>query len=683
MSIGLLRLFLDDFVYRFWIRPDDSVAWSAFGLGLLLLVIAFAPSRLFQRLLAVRRSFFLATLAATAALLSVFYVHHFLRGGPRIVDATSYYLQARGLASGHFAWPLDDPSASFRGRFLLAHDGHIGGIFPPGYPLVLAIGFLLGAPMLVGPALAAGHVFATYTLGSELVADAPLPERDAVGRVAALLSVFSVGLRYHTSDTMSHGATGLAVTLALVFALRGRREGSSRAFLFAGLFVGAAISMRMVSALSVTAIVGILLLLSKGRFRHALPLALGVLPGLLLLVIAQKSVTGSALESTQLAYYANSDGPPGCFRYGFGRGIGCVFEHGDFVEHRLKDGHTFAEALETTAFRLKFHLADALDVELLAVLLLPVLLLRSLFRIGTGLAVLLVILHIAAYLPFYFDGSYPGGGGRFYADVLAVELALVATTLLRMSRPAWSLRAGFVIAALMVLGFSTRSIREHRLLRDRDGGLPAFLPELAPKEGLLFVDSDAAFALAYQMEPSKLHVARFRGDAHDRVLYERLGKPPTFHYEFAEAPKVTPFVPKESNRFESEVDWPPLSQSGGYAIPFWPGCASDQRGLVAIPSGPLVRASLDLPVAHEGTFKVTPHVVDRAGRAKGHLALREPNGRVVAAWEWHDGDAEACKSLEPKVVSLGAGHHELVLEGEGGEVALDAVDLAREPRLPF
>src|SRR5690606_26495705 len=81
------------------------------------------------------RRHFLAVSAFVASLLSLFWIAIYLRGGPRIVDATTYFLQGRALAQGDLAWtlPADLPSASFRGRFLLyregAAGGEIGGIF--------------------------------------------------------------------------------------------------------------------------------------------------------------------------------------------------------------------------------------------------------------------------------------------------------------------------------------------------------------------------------------------------------------------------------------------------------------------------------------------------------------------------------------------------------------------------
>ena len=106
-----------------WGAPPDGPAWGALvAAGG---ALAFALVRGWQ---GNRRGWtfsLVAILAFGAALLSLGYVAFFLRGGPRIVDATSYFLQARALAEGHFAWRVPEPSASFRGRFLLFHDGAI------------------------------------------------------------------------------------------------------------------------------------------------------------------------------------------------------------------------------------------------------------------------------------------------------------------------------------------------------------------------------------------------------------------------------------------------------------------------------------------------------------------------------------------------------------------------------
>src|SRR5690606_13461867 len=142
----------------------------------------------------------LLLLGTVSAVLSAVYVDYYLRGGPRIIDATSYYLQARTFASGQLAFEPPGPLASFVGRFLLpTPDGRLAVIFPPGYPALLSLGFLVGAPLAVGPMLAAGLSVATYLLAEALWGD------PRVARAAGWLSALCGVLRYHTADTMSHG----------------------------------------------------------------------------------------------------------------------------------------------------------------------------------------------------------------------------------------------------------------------------------------------------------------------------------------------------------------------------------------------------------------------------------------------------------------------------------------------
>ncbi|HXK18057.1 MAG TPA: hypothetical protein VNG33_09650, partial [Polyangiaceae bacterium] len=272
-----------------------------------------------------RRSFWLAVLCLLAFGLSSAYLSYYLRGGPRIIDATSYFLEARSFAAGSFSFHVPDPTGSFRGRFLLAHgDGHeLGVIFPPGYPLLLALGVRLGVTLLVGPALGALLVLMTFALARALQQPAK------VAWVAAGLSVLCAALRYHTADTMSHGLATLLAGAALTFALRRDWRFSP---LCAGLCLGLLVATRPVSAAVALVLTGCAL----RKTARAWPLLLlGMLPGILLLLCQQHALTGSYFGSTQLAYYALADAPAGCFRYGFGQGIGCRFEHGDYVSHFL------------------------------------------------------------------------------------------------------------------------------------------------------------------------------------------------------------------------------------------------------------------------------------------------------------------------------------------------------------
>ena len=109
-------------------------------------------------------------------------------------------------------WQPADPAASVAGRFLVSDalgDGsRLAGIFPPGWPAVLALFVIAGAPMASGPVLAVLVTLATAWLGHEVARgldDRVLDERAlrVVAAGSAAVSAVCACLRYHTADTMS------------------------------------------------------------------------------------------------------------------------------------------------------------------------------------------------------------------------------------------------------------------------------------------------------------------------------------------------------------------------------------------------------------------------------------------------------------------------------------------------
>ncbi|HVY29397.1 MAG TPA: hypothetical protein VHB79_22715 [Polyangiaceae bacterium] len=541
-----------------------------------------------------RRSLWLAGLCCAAFALSLLYLQYYLRGGPRIIDATSYFLEARSLAAGSFSFHVPDPSAAFRGRFLLASaDGHeLGVIFPPGYPLVLSLGVRAGAPLLVGPLLGALLVLATYRLARAL------GEQPKVAMLAAMLSVLCGALRYHTADTMSHGLAALLLCSALALTLEAR---SSAATLVAGGCLGLLSATRPVSAGVALLLVGYAV--RRKPRRSWLLLALGTLPGVALLLLQQRALTGHWLGSTQLAYYAVSDAPAGCFRYGFGAGTGCHFEHGDYVSRYLPNGYGFVPALRNLAVHLRVFASDATNFA-------PLTLLGgvALFKhrhSPLALAGYAVLLQALAYLPFYFDGNYPGGGARFLAEVIPLAQIAVA-------RAAWDLRLGWLAPAISALGFAVFAHHGHEELRDREGGRPMFEPAVLERagveHGLVLVSTDHGFNLGHRPGATDARlgivVARARDDAHDRELYERLGAPPTYRYEFdlkgRSAPRLVAYEPAPNRRQEGEADWPALMVQGS-AYPTHYPCASGGRGLRLLP-GSTVELPLSPSLAGEGSL---------------------------------------------------------------------------------
>ncbi len=566
-----------------------------------------------------RRAVWLTLLCGLAALLSYGYVIHYLRGGPRIIDATSYWLSARSLATSGFGFEVPEPFASFHGRFLLATPGReaLGVIFPPGYPLLLSLGMLLHAPLLVGPALAAALVAATFWLALAL------GQSSKVAWTAAVLSVVCAALRYHTADTMSHGLATVLACAGLASALwPGLRAGP----LLAGLCLGWLAATRPVSAM-VSALMICWAL--RGRSKRAWLLALlGILPGVALHLLQQHALTGSALGSTQLAYYASSDAPVGCFRYGFGANVGCRFEHGDYIAHFMPDGYGAGPALRKLGVQLGLFTVDATNAAPLTLLAGYALLKHR--RTPLGLAGAAIALQALAYVPFYFDGNYPGGGARFLCEAIPLCQVLVARALVDVRAERWAV-------PLALAGFALHARYGHEQLRDREGGRPMFEPDVMRRagvtSGLVFVDTDHGFNLGHvpgARDPrAELVVARWRGDAHDRALFEAFGQPRSYRYAYdasgREPPRVWPVEPAVRARFESEAVWPADVQRGS-AYPIHYPCASAGRALRLVTG---TRLRVNVPGGVEATTLEVGWV--NTARTPGQLLIAWPEGseRVV------------------------------------------------------
>lgn len=626
-----------------------------------------------------RRSYWLAALCLLTFALSWAYVVYYLRGGPRIIDATSYWLEARALSGGQLSFTVPDPSASFRGRFLLSSaDGReLSVLFPPGYPLLLALGMLVGAPLLVGPLLGALLVAATYFLARRVSADPKLPW------LAAVLSALCAALRYHSADTMSHALSALLMCLALGLSLQPKLRAAPW---LCGLCLGWLAATRPVDAAVAGALCGF-------AWRGAgaaswLRLGLGVLPGIGLLLLHQRAATGSWLGSTQLAYYALADAPPGCFRYGFGEGIGCRFEHGEFVTRYLPEGYGLRAALRNLFVHLGLFTIDATNA-------VPLTLLGAYaayrhLRSPLGLLGAGVVLQALAYVPFYFDGNYPGGGARFLAPAIPLCQILVAKAALDLRLQRW-------VAPAALAGFLLHARLGHEQLREREGGRPMFEPAVLAKagvtSGLVLVDTDHGFNLGHDpgADPrTGVLVARRHGDAHDLKLHEALGRPLTHRYVYdltgKNAPSVVPYSPASTHRFEAEAEWPALLERGS-AYPTHFPCASGRRGLRLLP-GTVVR----LPVSPSGSPSDALQAQARQLDAwrpmtvtLGWFSTRAGKSELTAGWAGGEriklsAEGPGCTAFSlpgppPRPSSLEV---ELFVGGEG---ALDYVDVA-DPRSP-
>jgi hypothetical protein len=455
-------------------------------------------------------------------------------------------------------------------------------------------------------------------------------------------------------------------------------------FALSGVALGYVAATRTVSSFAPAIVVAQIASKNRGFVKSVGWILFGVAPGIFLLLAANRSASGYWFYPAQRAYYAVADGPPGCFKYGFGANVGCTYEHGDFVAAHLTNGYGFVEALGTTIRRLRYHIQDAFNFELLffVVAILSVRVMRASRAARSAGA--LVLLHMIFYVPFYFDGNYPGGGARLFADILPVEHAIAALAIAHAWPSIAFPRRALAMLSIMFLGFAVHESFDEILLANRDGGRPAYEPDLAREatvdHGLFFLDSDAAFNLADEPEATPSHgvmALRLRNDDHDRAVFDTFGHPTTHVYRFGKdkssVESFTPPPPQGGNwRFEAEADFPPIAQANGWTFPQWVNGsgASQERVLELTPEHSDAVTEIELPLPphepsdfvgtakgeHLNDWRVEPTVLLTGNGASGTLTvylfkagngeptIAFPDTPAAATWTWSD---EAPKNQAP------------------------------------
>ncbi len=160
---------------------------------------------------------------------------------PHLEDEVTYLWQARLFASGQITMPSPAPRQSYWQPFVIDYQGQRFGKYPPGWPLLLAAGVLLGQPWIVNSFLAALTVALTYRLGRAIF-DAP------TGLLGALLTAASPTFLLLSGSLMNHTAsTFWGLVMACAFWRLARRPGRRPAAL-GGLALGILISTRPLTA---------------------------------------------------------------------------------------------------------------------------------------------------------------------------------------------------------------------------------------------------------------------------------------------------------------------------------------------------------------------------------------------------------------------------------------------------
>ncbi len=246
---------------------------------------------------------------------------------PHVEDDVAFLFQARVIASGHLLIPPPSLPVFFQIPFVIIRDGHWFGKYPPGYPMVLALGVLFGQPWLLNPIVGALDVGLVYLAGRRLF-DA------ATGLLAAALLISSPFFLLQSGSFMSHTVTLFwSMSFLLMFESTRRTRSIWRAGL-AGCIIGMLFISRPLTAVGIGIPFVIWVLIDSARewrrLREYLVIAAGFVPFVLGTLAYNRMTTGSAVRFAYELWWPYD-------KVGFGPNVG-------------RGGHTVAAGLRNMRY---------------------------------------------------------------------------------------------------------------------------------------------------------------------------------------------------------------------------------------------------------------------------------------------------------------------------------------------
>jgi hypothetical protein len=386
---------------------------------------------------------------------------------PHVQDSITFLFQAQTVAEGALWAPQPAEPEAFKQEFLTVWDQKWFGQYPPGYPMVLAVGVLSGASWLVNPWLAVLSSILLIKLGTLLY-------RPSSGLLAGGLALLSPFFLFLASSLMVHAAELFWTLLAMVgWTLALRVPHRLRWALLSGSALGMLLLTRQITAAAVGISYMALLLLSemwarRNRAAHVMPLrkmgrqaavaSIALLPFVMLLLGYQGALTGSPWQDPRLL------GRP--FDHpGFGPNIGesenafrlASFDGGMAVSwytdpDQPPRGHSLARGLYNTEQNLEAlagHLFGWYPLIALSFCWIPFLLSRP--RRYDWLLLTLLATIVALYVSYWTTGIM--FGPRYYYAALPALLILTARGMQLLGRRFGRASTASVVAAIVILAF--------------------------------------------------------------------------------------------------------------------------------------------------------------------------------------------------------------------------------------
>jgi hypothetical protein len=232
-----------------------------------------------------------SALVLTAAVSAILIGHFVFQDFPYSGDEWSYFLQAEIFSRGrlHVDSP---PHPRFFDVWAMVNNGKFYAWAPPGWPLLLLPGILLGVPWLVNPVLSALTLLVVYRIGV-LVYDKP------TSVLALCFMLFSPFFVLHSASYFAHPSSLLFIALFVFFYAKGIERAASRDFFLAGICGSMSFLIRPFDQMAIFSPLGayLLLLALKRRVtvRQLLWFGMSHALGVLLLLAYNYLQTGDPL----------------------------------------------------------------------------------------------------------------------------------------------------------------------------------------------------------------------------------------------------------------------------------------------------------------------------------------------------------------------------------------------------
>lgn len=369
-----------------------------------------------------------------------------LQGFPNSADEFDYLYQAHTFAGGRLSNPAHEMQQVLSPFYVLTHNERVFTLFPPGWPLILTIGVLLGIPQWINPILSAFIVLVLFFV-AKLFA----------GRKIAWFSVLFLSLSptflFHAASYFSHTTCLLLILLCVLFLQLGWERQRLSLAIFAGFFAAFAFITREMTATALLVLPVLWSLWkSPSRSRFLLGLFIGAAPLIAFYLFYNEALTGVWFKP--IRFLTESE------RIGFGERIIRVF---DYVE---VDVFGPAEAFQFTLRNLGRLLGWTFPA-------LPLLALWGSWQFWnkhwTRLFTLMILMLIIAYFFYPTEGGHQYGP-RFYFESLgfiALLAALGFSNLLFAHQKGNFLLALGLLVMLNILIYSLHAINLHRIIYER------------------------------------------------------------------------------------------------------------------------------------------------------------------------------------------------------------------------